>query len=470
MCNELNCEHCGNECEETITVENTECCQGCVDSFTICHDCNEPTLESTTVENNEYCQSCFESLPYCVHCEETVLEVDEHNHCPDCEDNYCNCIRCNDRVLTDNCVDDSDDEPVCESCQENGCIPVDSDYWYHYDDLHYSERTGEYYAYHSSSINDYHGSEKTKISGSISGKYIGFELEVVPLKDRYEVAKYLLESVDDIHCENDGSINCDNHSFDEDGFEVISNYGELSMVLEIAEKVADNLQGRAVSFEANCCGLHVHLSRQNSVFDNAKFVVFWNDPENWQFLKQFTHRDSESWAERFPDKNKKNLNSTIEKVKNGTSTYAMFTCNSSKYELIKFSNHTIEIRGFKGTLHKPRLLACIELAYYSYEYCKLDICVDKLVWQDFMEWLPEESKYIRPYFETRKDKIKEVEQIVEDIVEPIPQPIAQEIRFDNSNWSSYTIPFNSTFDQLFREYIGRMSRESVQQAINSNPF
>jgi hypothetical protein len=466
MC-DVNCEHCGNECEETITVENTECCQGCVDSFPVCHDCNERAIETNTVENNEYCQDCFESLPYCVHCEETVTEVDEHNHCPSCEDNYCDCDYCSDRVLNENCLYDRNDNSVCESCQENGCIPVDSSSWYHYDDLHYSEYHGEYYAHRSfNSIQSYHESEKTKISGSISGKYVGFELEVVPLEDRDEVARELLESVDDIHCENDGSIEADNHSFEEDGFEVISNYGELSMVLEIAEKVADNLKGNCVSFEAGCCGLHVHLTRQNSVFDNAKFVVFWNDPENWQFLKQFTHRDSGSWAERFPDKNKKNLNSTIEKVKNGTSTYSMFTCNSSKYELVKFSNHTIEIRGFKGTLHKPRLLACIELAYYSYEYCKLDICVDKLVWQDFMEWLPEESKYIRPYFETRKDKIKVVKKIEEenvqdeDIIEPMPE----------ATTLSYTYRNRDEYNQSFREYIERMSQESIPQSINSNPF
>ena len=460
------CEHCDNESESLTTVGNTECCNSCIESFPQCFSCEKKTIETTTVENNEYCEDCYNELPYCSHCEETVTEVDEHNHCPDCEDNYCSCSRCYDNVSVDSVVYDSCDEAICPSCQEDGTIPEDDDYWYHYDDLTYSERDGCYFAHRTNSggIQEYHSAPRQKIEGSFSGKYVGFELEVVPLQDRDTVAESLISKIENIVCENDGSIDCDNHEYEEDGFEVISNYGELDKVLEIASKVVDELDNKAVSFEAGCCGLHVHVSRVQDVYNNAKFVVFWNDSENWNFLKQFTHRDNSCWARRKTDKNKGMLKSS-----SGSKTYNYFIDNDDKYELVRVCDRTVEIRGFKGTLHKPRLLACIELAYYTYEYCKLDICVDKLDWKDFMEWLPEESKYIRSYFETRKDKIKELENIVKEveeedrnIVNHIPQPITGEITLDrpiNNVWTSYNL------ERLNQNLI-------IPQVVgnNSNPF
>jgi hypothetical protein len=409
----LICEHCDNEYESLVEVNNVNCCNSCVESFPVCCNCEEKTIETTTVEGNEYCESCLGDLPFCCHCEETVTEVDNDNHCNDCQEHYCDCVYCNSNVHIDTVVYDREGDEVCEYCQQDGTIPEDDDSWYNYDYLYYSERDGLYYAHKqpNDGIQEYHSCIRQKIEGCISGKYVGFELEVVPIDDRDEVAEYLLSKVENIVCENDGSISEDNHEYDQDGFEIISNYGDLDNVLEIASNVVDNIKDKAVSFEAGCCGLHVHVTNKNITYDNAKFVVFWNDVENWEFLKQFTHRDNNSWAKRQTHKNKSLL-----KSKNDNLSYRYFVTNDDKYELVRVTNNTLEVRGFKGTLHKPRLLACIELAYYTYEYCKLDISIDNLCWKQFMEWLPEDSKYIRPYFETRKDKIKNVEPVVENIV------------------------------------------------------
>jgi hypothetical protein len=399
------CEHCDCESESLVTVSDQECCSSCVDSFSRCEDCDEKTIETTTVDGNEYCEDCYNSLPYCSHCETTVLETDENSHCESCAEHYSDCARCGCNVFDNgNHPNDVNGDIVCDDCQEYGCIPEDSEYWYNFNDLTWSDHNDCYYLEPpDESIGGYHSSARHQIEGSTSQKYVGFELEVVPLNDRYEVAEDLLKNVSNIVCENDGSIGAGDHDFEEDGFEVISNYGELYQIIDIAKGVVQNLNGKAVSFEAGCCGLHVHLTKDKSVYNNAKFVVFWNDVDNWPFIKQFTHRDNSSWCKRRITKNKESL----KLVKNNE--YNEFMWSRDKYELIRFTDHTVEIRGYKGTLHEPRLLACIELSYYTYEYCKLDICIDKLNFRDFMEWLPEESRYIRPYFDTRMDKIKLVE-------------------------------------------------------------
>lgn len=482
------CEHCDCESESLVTVSDQECCSSCVDSFSRCEDCGEKTIETTTVEGNEYCEDCYNSLPYCSHCETTVPETDENNHCPSCADLYSDCGRCGCQVY-DNCdlISDVNGDIICEDCQDYGTVPADSEYWYNHNDLTWVEDEDCYYLNPPErSIKQYHSSTRLQIEGSTSGKYVGFELEVVPLDDRYDVAENLLKNVSNIVCENDGSICSDDHDFEEDGFEVISNYGDLHQVIDIAKGVVKNLNGKAVSFEAGCCGLHVHLTRDKSVYNNAKFVVFWNDQDNWPFIKQFTHRDNSNWCKRKTGKNKENL----KLVENNE--YNEFVWSRDKYELIRFTDKTAEIRGYKGSLHEPRLLACIELSYYTYEYCKLDICIDKLNFRDFMEWLPEESQYIRPYFETRKDKIKfpetkkeEVEEdedsdeygdrYIEEYDEDDDEEYDEEdeiieqspmIQFSNSSvepgWCSMPVPreisFNATINGDNQEFIAYMQR------------
>src|SRR5690606_12617743 len=99
-------------------------------------------------------------------------------------------------------------------------------------------------------------------------------------------------------------------------------------------------------------------------------------------------RNCPAYARRDPGKNK-------EELEDGEDV--LDSLYSDHYGIISLGDYTVEVRAFRGTIAKPRLLACIELAYYSYEYCaKDDVYAKDLTWESFMQWLPEESKYIKP--------------------------------------------------------------------------
>lgn len=378
-----------NNCDNEEVVEQ-ELCQPCLDNLSECEECGEKILDeqsSFTVCGNEYCESCHNNLPYCHHCEETVLEVNEHNICDGCDYDYCNCEYCNSYVLTDSTLYDSNDDYVCESCQENGCIPYDSSAWYHFDDLTYHD--GEYYVTPpSSGICSYHSCEKEKISGSNSGNYVGFELEIIPKIDRDELAEKVLE-LENLHCEEDGSL-------DDDGFEIISNYGDLDVVLKLAERVCNTVSGKAISHDTSCCGLHVHLSKYTN-FTTAKMICFWNDPDNDDFIMEFARRSGSTYAEKDSSKCISNFNDK---------DYGWYYDFEDKYNIVNVTHRTVEVRAFRGTTKKERLLACIELSYFTHEYCKECDKIKDLTWKKFMEWLPEKSVWIKPYLESRKFNMK----------------------------------------------------------------
>lgn len=401
------CENCNKE-RDTETIENQELCGECISNLEKCCNCNNPTIENYSVDCDTYCEDCYNELPTCEHCGETVSEVDSNFHCSTCEDHYVDCVYCRCNVDIDETVTDSDNDYICESCQESGTIPEDSSDWYHYDYLYQHNDDGYYTYKESGTISGYHDSEIEKIRGSNSGKYCGFELEIIPKHDRYELAEEVCE-LGNLHCEDDSSL-------DEDGFEIVSNYGDIEDVLHIASELSNSLKGNAISHDTSCCGLHVHLTRTND-FDNAKMIVFWNDPDNRAFIKMFTRRESKDYAKFNSSKNKKSL------PKEGFYEFN----KSDKYQSVRVTSRgTVEVRAFKGTTLKSTLLACIELAYYSYEYCKSVNSGEDLTYTKFLEWLPEESIHIKPYFESKKKGV-DFNTVIEDEKDEVEEQEEQEV-------------------------------------------
>lgn len=386
------CDICEKEFEEeenTNVVDDKVVCDSCLSNLNTCHSCEEKTTHDFTLGGKNYCEGCENDLPFCDNCQETVEETNEHGICPSCEDEYDTCI-CGEYVRVDDCLTDIHDNIVCPSCQEDGTIPDDSDRWYSFDDIYYHENDDGWYTYPPSEIIlPYHYGEKFKIKGSNSEKYVGFELEVVPKVDRDELAQSVLD-LGNFCCEEDGSLY-------DDGFEIISNYGDLEVVLQLANDLADTLQGKAISHDTSCCGLHVHLTKKDSDYANSKMVVFWNDAENNDFIKEFSRRDS-IYAVRQSHKNKYNLQNAA--------CYSDFL-EKNHYDIVSVTDHTMEVRAFKGTIHKPRLLACIELSYYTYEYCSQpNVYAYDLTWSKFLTWLGDRSTYILPYLQSRQFELQ----------------------------------------------------------------
>jgi hypothetical protein len=402
------CEICSNEEKETQSIDNQDICESCVENLNKCCNCDRPIMDlyKSADNYNNYCSECYSDLPICNHCEEIVSETNSDDHCVDCADLFCECVYCSSTVLETDTVLDSDNDYVCEDCQDDGCEPVDDNYWHPYENL-FRHSDGEWYTYKEvGAINDYHDSDISRIPGSSSGNYVGFELEIVPKHDRNELAEEVYE-IGELHCEEDSSL-------DDEGFEIISNYGDLSKVLHLASELSNLLKGNAYSHDTSCCGLHVHLTKSDE-FNNAKMIVFWNDPDNRSFIKLFARRESRNYAAFDGNKNKKTL------PKNSNECQS-FNYQDDKYKAVRVtSKGTIEVRAFKGTIRKETLLACIELAYYSYEYCKIVNSGEDLTYQKFLNWLPEGSKHIKPYLE-EKDFFKK--ELVFDIISKLNIPLS----------------------------------------------
>lgn len=209
---------------------------------------------------------------------------------------------------------------------------------------------------------------------------VGFELEILPINDRDHLAAKILD-LQYFICEEDGSLP------DYEGFEIISHYGSLNRVLKLASDLVKELDGEVYDNVRDEYGLHIHVSNRKCEYTNAKMVVLWNDEENRQFITDIAKRDCTSdYFYANPSLSKARLKST-----RSASMIDMYP--DSRYSIVNINNNTVEVRAFKSRIDEIELLACIELAYYSYEYCSLsNVHADNLNWIQFLEWIGANNK------------------------------------------------------------------------------
>ncbi len=302
-------------------------------------------------------------------------------------------------MICDSCSEEIEDEyyhhfdniSVCEYCKDNeGTCPKDEPKnWYRFDELFYFKADQQYYK-NSAIKSHWHHKENNlykKLDNSKSGKYLGFELELIT-PNAVSVANKI--SNKDIFIEYDGSLEAE-------GFEICSKYGDIEDVLELAENTAKSLRSfKGVKSESSqSCGLHVHLSK--TIFNNdelAKFIVFWNDPCNAPYLKKFTRR----WRgdNYFDSYSKVNQNATIKNLIDQGTKYILSSNSERKLLINSVSNDkTIEIRGFKGTINPVKFCSCLELSYYSSLFVK-ESTIKELKFGFFTNWLKDtKSSFIR---------------------------------------------------------------------------
>lgn len=354
-----------------------------------CNSCGEIAEGCHHLDSNEYCTDCYNLLPTCEGCSETVEEVDSNHLCSCCEEEYTVCEFCEELTHNDYIHETNRGDFRCENCLDDYIMPSDSRIYYHCDDVYY-HRNDCYYTYpeeEESGINEYHSTKKVKISGS-GDSCVGFELEVETEDCAETLACDLYDEVSNIHCESDGSLS-------DEGFEIISDYGDLKQVIKIAENVINVIKGKCVSHDANCCGLHVHLSKNKAPLkDIAKMVVFWNDPDNQEFIYRFSRRSSEDYAKVNCNKNKRAFSiHGIDRILEYMDD-KYFTVNISRRE-------TLEVRIFKGTTKVETLCACIEFAYYSWEFCKQNTNIEELTIENFVKFVPQSAKYFHNYLKEK---------------------------------------------------------------------
>jgi hypothetical protein len=201
--------------------------------------------------------------------------------------------------------------------------------------------------------------------------YLGFELEVEARNEsRYAGAEVAQDELGShAYMKDDGSLN--------DGFEIVTHPHTLEQYQtnfnwEFIPKL--KRQGFR-SWNTETCGLHVHVSR--TAFGAG--LPLWNSPDRDQLiLRKQAHElrfmkliyDNQRQVERiagrsgnhfatFGDKGK-----LVEKVKFGNQS-------NGRYSAINTENDaTLEVRVFKGSLRKERVLSALEFVTASVEYTR----------------------------------------------------------------------------------------------------
>jgi len=198
---------------------------------------------------------------------------------------------------------------------------------------------------------------------------MGFELEVESRQSvgRTEGAKLAQDTLDNhAYMKADASL--------DEGFEIVTHPHTLEYYQQDFEwEVLDKLKRNGFrSWDTSTCGLHVHVSRtafggmvsyNTSASDilrmqahQLRFMKLIYD--NQRQVQRIAGRSSTSYAS-FVDKGR-----LVPKVKHGQSERGHFSAvNTENYA-------TLEIRVFKGSLRKERILSALEFVTASVEYTR----------------------------------------------------------------------------------------------------
>lgn len=297
----------------------------------------------------------------CEHCANEYFQENggrhNYNSCPSCEDNFHNDNGSwyGDTLYCQNCYDN-----YYYECNECGSECWDGDGHECSDDEDEDSSVIHSYSYRPSPY--------------FFGKgqyYLGFELEVESRDEsRYagaEIAQNELGA--HAYMKDDGSLN--------DGFEVVTHPHTLEAYQsEFNWEFIPKLKRQGFrSWNTDTCGLHVHVSR--TAFGTGEPPWGRSDRETL-ILKRQAHElrfmkliyDNQRQVERiagrssnhyatFGDKGK-----LVEKVKYGSQS-------NGRYSAINTENDaTLEVRVFKGSLRKERVLSALEFVAASVEYTR----------------------------------------------------------------------------------------------------
>lgn len=283
-----------------------------IEAFDQCNNCNEYELRGSMRqwEGERYCEGCYSDNVYsCDECEYLVWSGDDHD-CPN---------------------DESDDGSVIHN-------------------------------------HDY----KPKPYFFGNAKYhLGFELEVETRGhsgSRYSGAVFAQGELGaHAYMKEDGSLN--------DGFEIVTHPHTLvEYQSNFAWHTLDKLRVQGYrSWNTGTCGLHVHISRTAFGINKEEGVhytrvILARQAHELRFMKLIY--DNQRQVERIAGRTDTNYASfqdkgnLVRKVKYGSQ-------NNGRYSAVNTDNNdTLEVRVFRGSLRKERVLSALEFVHACAEYTR----------------------------------------------------------------------------------------------------
>lgn len=368
---------------------------------------------------------------------------------------------------------DGEWEHWCPTCYSQASVTVaDLHERWATDSAFYSEIHDEYYSYdidaaehgdvrgrNGRAILDYSTNvlrilkPDDKIKSSHYGDFLmGLEIEMTSGdSDRYTAAKDVRKQLGADYCvvKNDGSLPAN-------GFEIVSAPRGLD---EHIKRIADwEINPVYRAWDTGQCGLHVHVhSRAFTEMTLGKFLMFINRNENAGFIRKLAgrHPFKDEWASRYCAQESQtvleNPKTAIKgKAASGERYRMVNTTNLTRSEaerlglnpgLCSGKYDTVELRVFKTSLKKDRLLAQVEFTHAVVMFCRVASYRD-LDSKSFMQWLaPNAKRYpnLSNWFGVRRSKaIKDAggkplqdvcsDKVLGDLSVPVARPGAAPVR------------------------------------------
>jgi len=285
----------------------------------------------------------------------------------------------------------------CDSCFRDDAVFVeDQDEYWPRDDAYYHESNGRYYSYEeeyeSDDDDDYEEptglmSYSTNVlrhlerdvsihSGPFGNFTLGVELEMCAggrssMRDAIEDVR---DQLGEDYCiaKSDGSL-------PSDGFEIVT--APRGLDEHIRRFKSWQVKSGYRAWNAGTCGLHVHIdSRAFTPMTLGKFLMFINDDNNADFIRSLAgrHPKTDTQARHYcaaDDQSVLTNPKTAVKGKDSARYRMVNVCNMDRDEMTrlgidhyKFDTsgrkfNTVELRIFRASLKKERLLAQIEFTH-----------------------------------------------------------------------------------------------------------
>ena len=312
----------------------------------------------------------------------------------------------------------------CESCRDDRAVWVEDqeEYWLQ-DDVHWSEREQAYYSYDrdeelaesDADDDDYHAEEEPNrlmsymtvvtdyVAKDISftpspfGDFLmGVELEMATDGSVGSAVESVRDALGEDYCvcKSDGSL-------PSGGFEVVTAPRKLDEHIKcFGSWFSEGIPSNFSAWDRESCGMHVHIdSRAFTAMTLGKFLMLINSSTNVDFIRRIAgrHPSVDRQAREYCAAEEQDILDNPKHAIKGKSTrrYRMVntTClKRSEADRLgvqyvgERSFNTIELRIFRASLKRERLLAQIEFTHAAVMFCRVASYRD-LDYSSFIKWL-----------------------------------------------------------------------------------
>lgn len=310
----------------------------------------------------------------------------------------------------------------CESCFNDEAVYVeDRDEYWPRDDAYWSDNHDAYYSYDRDededsdgdpdSLMDYstnvlnHISPDASIKSSPHGEFLmGIEFEMVTTGR----VSYAVEDVRNelggsyCVCKYDGSLS-------DGGLEIVT--APRGLPEHIRKFKAWDINSAYRAWDRKCCGMHIHIdSHAFTQMTLGKFIMFINDRNNMEFIRKIAgrHPERDDQARTYAAAESQDVLINPSKAVKGKSyeRYRMVNLqnlSSKESKRLGFGTrfddgtyNTVEVRIFRASLKKERLLAQIEFTHAAVMFCRV-ASWRELNQTTFLKWLKGSAAGLYPH-------------------------------------------------------------------------